>query len=85
MLGLPPDLFSLTKYSLEISFSGQEAVPIGAVVDKSRFEAGLDAGNLAFVYVGFFAFASRCFDIEVVKTLAIDHRHAQLFFLSRVD
>ena len=37
----------------------QEAVPFGAVVDESRFETGLDAGNLAFVDIGFLSFAGR--------------------------
>ena len=58
---------------------------IGAVVYKRSFETGLDARNFSFVYIGFFAFASRCFDIEVVEQLAVDHRHAQLFFLSCID
>ena len=55
---------------------------IGAVIDKRGLEAGLDARDLSFVNIGFFAFASRGFDIEIVKALAVDHRHAQLFFLS---
>ena len=58
---------------------------IATIVDKRGFEAGLDARDLSFVDVGFFALASRCFDIEIVEALAIDHRHAQLFFLSRID
>ncbi len=66
-------------------FQRQEAVAVSAVIDERGFETGLDARNLAFIDIGFFAFASRCFDIEVVKALAIDHRHAQLFFLSCVD
>ena len=35
----------------------QEAVAISAEVYECRFEAGLDAGNLSFVNIGFFAFA----------------------------
>ena len=58
---------------------------ICTVIYERRFETGLEACDRTFVNIGFFAFASRCFDIEVVKTLAVDHRHAQLFFLSCVD
>ena len=57
----------------------------GTVVDKRGLEAGLDARDLSFVDVGFLAFASRCLDVEVVKALAVDHRHAQLFLLSCID
>jgi hypothetical protein len=56
-----------------------------AVVDKRRLEAWLDAGYPAFVDIGFLAFACGSFDIEVIEALAVDHRHAQLFFLSCID
>ena len=58
---------------------------IRAIINERRFETGLEAGDCAFIDIGFLAFASRCFDIEVVQSLAVDHGHAQLFYLSCVD
>ena len=66
-------------------FQRQEAVTVGTVINERGFETWLDARNLALVDIGFFSFARRCFDVEVVKALAVDHRHAQLFFLSCID
>ena len=63
----------------------QEAVALGAIIDKSSFEAGFDAGNLTLVDVRFFLFSRGYFDIEIVESLAIDHGHSQLFGLSGVD
>ena len=60
-------------------------MPVGAVIDKCGFEAGLDARDFAFVDIGFLAFARGSFDIQVIEALAVDHRHAQLFFLSCID
>ena len=58
---------------------------VGTVVDERGLETGLDARDLSEIDVGFLAFASRCFDIEIVEALAVDHRHAQLFLLSCID
>ena len=66
-------------------FQGQKAMTLGAVVYERGFETWLDPRNLAFIDVGFLTFAGGTFDIEVVEALAIDHRHAQLFLLSRID
>ena len=60
-------------------------MPFGTVVDERGFEAGLDARDFAFVDIGLFAFARGSFDIQVIEALAVDHRHAQLFFLSCID
>ena len=50
-----------------------------------RLEARLDARDLALVDIGFLTFAGGEFDVEIVKALAIDHRHTQLLFLSCID
>ena len=63
----------------------KETVPVGTVVDERGFEARLDARDLTLVDIGFLAFARGSFDIQVKEALAIDHRHAQLFFLSCID
>ena len=64
---------------------GEEAMALGAIVDEGRLQAGLDAGDGAFVDIGLFLFASRGFDIQVEEFLAIDDGHPQLFRLSCVD
>ena len=58
---------------------------LGAVVDERGFEARLDAGDATLVDVGFLRFAGRYFDIQVVDSLAVNQRDAQLLFLSCVD
>ena len=63
----------------------QESVTFRAEIDESRFETGLDACDFPLVYVGFLAFAACQLDIQVIDALAVDHRHAQLFLLSRID
>ena len=60
-------------------------MPLGTVLDERGFETRLDARDFALVDVGFLAFARGSFDIQVIKALAVDHRHAQLFFLSCID
>ena len=64
---------------------GQEAMAFGTVVDKGRFQRRLDAGDAALVDIGFFLFAGGELDIEIVKSLAIDQRNAQLFGLRCID
>ncbi len=63
----------------------QEAVAFGAVIHEGRFEARLDAGDAALVDVGFLGFPGRDLDVEVVDSLAVNQRDAQLFFLSCID
>ena len=57
---------------------------ISTVVNKRSFEAGFDTGNAGFVDVGLFLFAASGFDIQIIKSLAINHGNAQLFWLSCV-
>ena len=66
-------------------FHRQEAVPVGAVIDKGGLEAGFHAGDATLVDVGFFHLPAGRFDIEVIQLLTIDDGHAQLFWLSCVD
>ena len=56
-----------------------------AIVDEGRFETRLDPGDTAFIDVGFSLLSGRNLDIKIVELLAIDHGHAQLFSLSRID
>ena len=63
---------------------GQEAMSLGAVIDKGGFQTRLDAGDAPFVNIGFFLFAGGTFDIQIVQLLAIDHGNTQLLRLSCV-
>ena len=101
LVDLDDDVLAFPEYILDVDLAAgfvfldeilagnflqrQEPVAAGAVIHKRGLETGLDARDFSFVDIGFFAFASRGFDIEVVQTLAIDHGHAQLFFLSCID
>ncbi len=62
----------------------QETMTGGTVFDEGRFEAGFEPGDPALIDIGLFLFPGRGFDIEVDQPLAVDHGHAQLFFLSCV-
>src|SRR5690606_32294161 len=64
---------------------GEEAVAFRAEVDEGGFEARLYAGNASFVDTGFFLDSGAVLDVQVIQTLAIDQRNAQLFFLSCID
>ena len=55
-----------------------------AVINKSRFQTGLNAGDFSFIDVGLFLFVSRAFDIQVVQTLSIHKGNTQLLLLSCV-
>src|SRR5581483_8151211 len=57
----------------------------GAVVDEASLERGLHARDAPLVDVGFLLFLGGNLDVEIVKALAIDNGHAQLFTLSCVD
>ena len=57
----------------------------GAEVDECGFQAGLYAGDFAFVDVGFFLLMGAGFDVEVVEFLSVHNGDAQLFGVSRVD
>ena len=55
----PAALRLLAEVLLGDFLQRQEAVALRAVVDEAGFERGLDAGDPAFVDVGFFLFAGR--------------------------
>ena len=55
---------------------------VGAVVDEGRLEAGLDAGDDAFVDVALALLFSCGFDVEVDQLLAVDDRDAQFLLLA---
>ena len=63
----------------------QEAVALGAKIHEGGFKAGFDPGDFAFVDVGFLLQTGAVFDVQIVETLAVDQRNAQLFWLSRID
>ena len=65
-------------------FEGQETMAFGAIVDKCSLETGFDPGYFSLVNVALFLLPGWYFDIEIVKFLAIDHSHSQLFALSGV-
>ena len=81
--GLPAGLFG--EVVARDLLHREEAVALRAVIDEGGFQAGFDAGDAAFVDVGFLLFAGGGFDIEIEQLLAIDDGDAQLFGLSRVD
>ena len=66
-------------------FEGQEAVALGAEIDKGSLKAWFDASNTAFIDVGFLLLASTRLDVQVVEALAIYQCNAQLFRLSCVN
>ena len=59
-------------------------MPIHAVINKSRLEAGLDAGDDSLVDVGFFLLVADSFDIQVIDLLAVNKCNTHLLFLSCV-
>ncbi len=63
---------------------GQEAVPLGAVIDEGRLEARLDARDFSLVDAGFLLGLRRNLDVQIVQILAVDHGDPQLFGLGRV-
>ena len=66
-------------------FQRQKAVTFGAEIDKGCFEGGFDAGNLAFIDVGFFLFAGTVFDVQIIKLLAINKGNPNLFGVGCID
>ncbi len=63
----------------------EEAVPVGAIIDERRLEAGLDAGDPPLVDIGLLLFPAGGLYIEVVELLPVNDRNAQLFGLGCVD
>ncbi len=66
-------------------FEGQEAVALGAEIDKGSLQAWFDASNPAFIDVGLLLLACTGFDVQVVEALAIYQCNTQLFGLSCVN
>ena len=66
-------------------FEGQEAVALGAEIDKGSLKARFDASNTAFIDVGLLLLACTGFDVQVVEALAIYQCNTQLFGLSCVN
>ena len=64
---------------------GQETVTLGAEVHEGGFQGRLDAGDLAFIDVGFFLFAGAMLDVQIIKSLAIHQRHPDFFRMAGVD
>ena len=99
LLDLDDDFLAFLQHVLDVdaAFGGfqevlagdflerQEAVALGAKVDEGSLQAGLDAGNAAFVDVGLLLLAGSGFDIQVVELLAVYQGYTQLFGLSCVD
>ena len=52
---------------------------IFAVIDEAGFKTRLNAGNDAFVDIGFALFAAGSFDIDIDQLLAVNNTHARLF------
>src|SRR5882672_8074049 len=62
----------------------KKAMTFAAVVDKRRFEAGLEAGDDTFIDIALALLFSGSFDIQIDELLAIDDRDAQFFCVGRV-
>ena len=63
----------------------QEAVSGAAVIHERCLEGGFQADDTALVDIRFFLFFGWLFDVDVIKLLAIDNRHAQFFSLRGID
>ena len=63
----------------------QKAVTFSPVIYKGCFQAGLDPGDLAYVDVGFLLLQGRCFDVEVVESLAVDQGNANFLGLGGIN
>jgi hypothetical protein len=59
-------------------------VPFGAVIDKRRFQAGLDAGNDRFINVALFLFLGGRFNVQINEFLTVDNGDTQFLGLCRV-
>ena len=58
---------------------------ISTKVNEGSFEARFDAGDFAFIDVGFLLFTSAGLNVQVVQALAIYQSNTQLFRLSGVN
>ena len=60
-------------------------MPLFAIVDKAGFQRWLDAGDDAFVDIGFALLAAGGLDIDVDQLLAVDNGDAQFFLLRSIE
>jgi hypothetical protein len=60
-------------------------VPLGAVIDETGFEAGLDARDDGLVDVALALLLACGLDVEVDQLLAVDNGHPELFRLGGVE
>ena len=58
---------------------------LGTIVNKRRFETGLDAGDDSLVNIAFFLFLGGQFDVEVNEFLTIDNRDTEFLGLCRIE
>ena len=66
-------------------FQGQEAVPLGAKVDKGRLKAWFNPGYFGSVDVGLLLFTGSGLNVQIEQALAIDESNPQLFLLGCID
>src|SRR5471032_2886533 len=66
-------------------FEWQEAVALGAEIDKGSLKAWFDASNPAFIDVGLLLLACTGLDVQIIEALAVYQCDTQLFGLSCVN
>ena len=64
---------------------GEEAVPVAAVFDEGRLQAGLYPDHLGEIDVALELALGRCLDIEILEPVTIQHHHAGFFRVRGVD
>ena len=85
VLNTRPAAFVIAEIRTRYFLKRQKAVAVGSVIDETRFQRRLDAGNDTFVDIAFTLFFAQRFDVQVQKVLAIDNGNAQLFGLRCVE
>ena len=64
---------------------GEETVPVAAIFDKRRLQAGFDPDNLGEVDIAFYLLPVGCLNVEIFKPVAVQYHHARLFRVAGVD
>ena len=85
VLNTRPAAFVVAEIRTRHFLKRQKAVAVGSVIDETRFQRRLDAGNDTFVNIAFTLFFAQRFDVQVQKVLSIDNGNAQLFGLRCVE
>jgi len=80
-----PALGLLAEELLGDFLQRQESVALCAIFHEAGFKRRFDAGDAAFVDVGFLLFARSQLDTQVIKLLSINQGNSQLFLLSCID